>query len=260
MSAFLDLLRLEETRDIEKLDSVSVSSLHAKIIQKKPFLKRLYTDFYQRLKRSIPENALAGTIVELGSGGGFLKEMIPQVITSDVMALSHVDKHFSVFDMPFDDGAVDVFLMMDVFHHIKDASSFLQETARCLKKGGRMVMIEPASTLWGRFIWKNFHHEPFDPKAGWSFDGNDPLFSANGALPWIVFGRDLERFRTEFPSLKVLSVRFHTPLCYLFSGGVSMKQLMPSCFYSVIQGLETLLSPLNSFLGMFMTIEVEKIH
>ena len=123
-----------------------------------------------------------------------------------------------------------------------------------------MIMIEPANTFWGRFIWKNFHHEPFNPDGEWSVDGNDPLFSANEALPWIVFVRDNEKLRRDFPLLKVLSMRCHSPLRYLLSGGVSLKQLLPSFCYPAIKGLELIASPLNQYLGMFMTIAVEKIQ
>ena len=35
------------------------------------------------------------SILELGSGGGFLKEMYPAIITSDVLQLPSVDKVFS---------------------------------------------------------------------------------------------------------------------------------------------------------------------
>ena len=258
MKEILGFLRLEEAKDAGNLDSAAVSSLHAKIIQKKPFLKRLYADFYRELKRSIPCEVDSKSIVELGSGGGFIKELIPQTITSDVVPLPHVDKHFSVFRMPFESDSIDAFLMLNVFHHINDAHAFLREIDRCLKIHGRMIMIEPANTFWGRIVWKNFHHEPFNPRGGWSFDGNDPLFSANGALPWIVFDRDRERLHREFPSLRVLSLKPHSPLRYLLSGGVSMKQLLPSCFYPVVKGIETIMSPLNRYLGMFMTIEVEK--
>ena len=258
MKKLLDYLRLGEVKDLEGLDSTAVSLLQANIIRKKPFLKRLYVDFYKQLKLSIPGDISSKSIVELGSGGGFIKELIPQAVTSDVIPLPHVDKNFSVFNMPFGKNTVDVFLMLNVFHHISDASSFLKEIERCLKSHGRVIMIEPANTFWGRIIWKNFHHEPFDPEGGWSFEGSDPIFSANEALPWIVFCRDRERLHTEFPSLKVLSIKPHSPLSYIVSGGVSMKQLLPSCLYHAVRAFEMILSPFNRYLGMFMTIEIEK--
>ena len=50
MKKLLDYLRLGEVKDMEGLDSAVVSLLQANIIRKKPFLKRLYVDFYKQLK------------------------------------------------------------------------------------------------------------------------------------------------------------------------------------------------------------------
>ena len=148
--------------------------------------------------------------------------------------------------------------MIDVFHHIKTPRSVLTEMERCLKPGGKIIMIEPANTWWGRFIFQNFHHEPFNPAAGWSIEGEGPMSDANGAQPWIVFKRDQEQFLKEYPKLRINRFRCHTPIRYLISGGVSMRQLAPTFMYPVIRGLEMLISPLNPLLGMFCTIELEK--
>ena len=231
--------------------------LHQKIIRSKPFLKKLYTDFYRRLGRRCPDLAQK-TCVELGSGGGFLKEVYPSVLTSDVVPLPGVDKVFSVLEMPFGDGAVDYFLMFNVFHHVPDAGKFLGELDRCLKPGGKAVMIEPANTLWGRFIYKNFHHEAFDPAGSWRLPKAAPLSSANAALPWIVFHRDRKIFQEDFPRLKLTEFKAHTPLKYLVSGGVSMHPLVPSCAYAALNAFERLLSPLDPVIGMFYTIELSK--
>ena len=51
----------------------------------------------------------------------------------------------------------------------------------------------------------------------------------------------------------------HTPLLYLLSGGVSLRQLLPSFTYGAVRLLEALLKPLNPYGGMFMTVEIEKI-
>jgi len=256
----IKLLKLPEIRKIDNIDDTSTTLLHAKIIQSKSFLKKLYIDFYNQFKSALSEDIKDKIFVELGSGGGFIKEVIPNVITSDVMVLPNVDKHFSALNMPFENNTVDAFFMIDVFHHINDASSFLKELNRCLKIGGKVVMIEPANTLWGRFIWKNFHHEPFELSGNWSFNETGPLSSANGALPWIVFLRDRERLEREFSSLKMESIRIHTPLRYLISGGVSIRQLLPSSFYDIVKGLEKVLEPFNEYLAMFMTVSLKKIE
>lgn len=253
-----DKLKLDETRGIQDLDAPQATLVHARVIRKKAFLERLYIDFYNELRRGLSENIDGKYIVELGSGGGFIKEVIPQAITSDVMELPNVDKQFSATDMPFEDQSVDAFLMIDVLHHINDTKRFLKEMTRCLKQGGKVCMIEPANTPWSRFIYKNFHHEPFDPSAGWGFEGQGPLTSANGAIPWIVFFRDREIFEKEFTDLSIERLCVHTPLRYLLSGGLTIRQLLPSSLYSAVKLCERLLSPFHRFTGMFLSIELKK--
>lgn len=254
----IERLRLPERKSIQDLDDPQTTLLHAEIIRKKPFLKRLYVDFYNQFKRTI-SNPDTKLLVELGSGGGFIKDVIPNVITSDIMELPNVDKRFSALDMPFEDNTVDAYFMIDVLHHISNAHAFFKELQRCLKVGGKIIMIDVANTLWGRFIHQNFHHELFDPHGGWGVQGSGPLSSANGAIPWIIFERDRMRFEKEFPSLKILKLKPHTPFRYLASGGLSMRQLVPSFAYNVVKTVEIILSPFNRFLGMFLTVEIEKV-
>ena len=80
------------------------------------------------------------------------------------------------------------------------------------------------------------------------------------AIPYIIFQRDIQQFRKEFPDLKIRSIRFHTPFKYLISGGLSFRQLLPPLTYPLVDFLEWLLTPLNRYLGMFMTIELEKVY
>ena len=51
----------------------------------------------------------------------------------------------------------------------------------------------------------------------------------------------------------------HTPLRYLLSGGLTLRQLVPSFTYPAIKAVEYTLSPVNNLLGMFQTIELEKV-
>ncbi|MGD0078507.1 MAG: class I SAM-dependent methyltransferase [Sedimentisphaerales bacterium] len=255
--AFWDLLKLPETRDIKNLDDPATTLLHAKILRSKALLKKLYSDFYRQFRKVVeqPENKM---LVELGSGGGFIKEIIPNTITSDVLDIEGVDKVFSATDMPFGSCSVDAFFMFDVLHHIAEPRRFFSEANRCLKPGGRIVMIEPTNTLWARFVFKNYHHELFDPQGGWGFEQQSPLTTANGAMPWIILIRDRTIFEQEYPGLRIVSIRNHTTLVYLFSGGFTMRQLLPRFLYPVIRAIEYFLSPFKNQLGMFMTIVIEK--
>jgi SAM-dependent methyltransferase len=258
MMKIIEWLRLPETREIEELDDPATTLLHGDIIQRKPFLKKLYIDFYKQLARTVPELD-SKVVVELGSGGGFIKEVIGNAITSDILDLPNIDKVFSASGIPFEDDSVDAFFMFDVLHHICDPRAFFREALRCLKVGGRIVMIEPANTLWARFIYKNFHHECFDPQGRWELDETGPLSVGNGAVPWIIFRRDRQIFEAEFPSLRIIGIRNHTPMRYLLSGGLTLRQLVPGLAYPVIKAIEFVLSPLNNWLGMFQTIQLEKV-
>ena len=254
----LDWLRLPETADVENLDDPATSLLHGRIIRQKAFLTKTYRSFYRVFQRAAEPEIAGKTLVELGSGGGFIKDVIPNAITSDVMELPNVDRVFSAMEMPFADESVDAFFMIDVLHHISDTRVFLRQAQRCLKANGKIIMIEPANTLWARFVYTHFHHEGFDPAGRWGLEGTGPLSSANGAIPWIVFCRDRKMFESELPNLRIQQVRSHTPLRYLLSGGLSLRQLLPGFAYPVIRGLEILLWPLNGVLGMFLTIELQK--
>ena len=254
----IEWLKLPETRCIKDLDAPPTTLLHAEIIRNKPFLRKLYIDFYKQLRKAVPEPEKK-VLVELGSGGGFIKEVIGNCVTSDILDLPNIDMVFSASNMPFEETSVDAFLMVDVFHHLADSKAFFKETLRCLKVGGKIVMIEPANTLWSRFIYTNFHHELFDTQAQWGLEGIGPLSQGNGAIPWIIFSRDREIFENEFPSLKVVRMRNHTPLRYLLSGGFTLRQLVPSFTYPVIKAIEYTLSPINDWLGMFQTIELQKV-
>ena len=256
--ALCDLLKLPAARGISDLDDPGTTALHRAIIAKKPFLKRLYADYYAFFRQAVPPPLEGKTMVELGSGGGFIKDVIPNAITSDVLPLAWVDRSFSALEMPFGAETVDAFFMFNVLHHLPDAERFFSELTRCLKPGGAVVMIEPANTCWSRFVYQRFHHERFDPAADWSLAAGGPLSAANDALPWIIFTRDRARFEQRFPQLTIKRVSPHTPLRYVLSGGVSMRQLLPAWMYTPVKAFEWLLTPLHGLLGMYQTIELEK--
>ena len=239
------------------LDAPERTLIHKEIILSKPFLKKLYLEWYGVFLGEFQKFA-PGTVVELGSGGGFLKELMPNIITSDIIPLPSTDMTFSALKMPFEDGTLDGLCMIDTFHHLPDARLFLSEANRTLKKNGKLIMIEPANTHWGRFIYSNFHHEPFYPDGSWQIADSGPLSGANGSLPWIVFIRDRLEFNRLYPELTIEQITFNTPLRYLLSGGVSFKPLVPDFSYLFFRGLDKFLVHISNQFAMFMTIKIKK--
>lgn len=253
-----DIFRMPEIKKIKDLDDPSTSDVHRGIIKKKYFLKRVYVDFYEEFKKLIFDDIIDGTVVELGSGGGFIKEIMPGVITSDVNISVPLDIKFSVDNIPFKDGSVSVFLLLNVFHHFSDPLACITEMNRCLKDGGRIIMIEPANTFFKRLVDNNFHYESFGFKGGWHAQRGGPLTCSNQALPWIIFSRDRALFEKKFPGLKIKNITLHNNFRYVISGGLTYRQLLPSCMYGAVRMFEKSVSGLRNYLGYFQTIELKK--
>lgn len=240
---------------MKNLDDKDSIVEHSVLIRRKPILYKIYKKFYTILSSaSVP----SGKKIELGSGGGFIKQFISNIITSDVILSDGIDKVFSATKIPYRDKTISAFYMIDTFHHIKNPRKALSEMSRCLKKGGKIIMIEPYNSVWGRFIYQNFHHENFDPNTDWKIMGHGRMSDANGAIPWIIFERDRKRFDKEFPNLVIKKFKPHTPFAYLLSGGLSKPQLIPTFTYPILEEFENFLKPLNRWLGMFVYIEIQK--
>ena len=238
-----------------RLDDPATTKLRRCIISSKPFLAAIYREWYSILAAELPHGR--GAVVELGSGAGYCDRYIPGVITSDVFSYRTVQLVADAQEMPFHNGSLRAIVFTDVMHHIPDVRRFFAEASRCLRPGGRILMIEPWVTPWSRFIYERFHHEPFLPDAdSWSFPSTGPLSGANGAIPWIVFERDRHRFESEFPQLVIEQTRPFLPFRYLISGGIAMRSLMPGFTHTLWVYLERLLEPRMSSLAMFAFVSV----
>lgn len=243
------------TRGLD-LDSPATTALRRRIVREKGFLRRLYEEWYRLVRAALPD--FEGPVLELGSGAGFMDEFIEDLVTSEVFLVAGARVVLDGTRLPFESKSLRAIVMTDVFHHLPAARAFLSEALRCLKPGGRVVMIEPWVTPWSRFVYRRFHHEPFEPEAAqWEFPAGGPLSSANGALPWIVFERDKAVLGREFPGLEVREVRPLMPMAYLWSGGVGMRALLPGSAYRPWRALEGAVKAIERKAAMFALIVVE---
>lgn len=235
------------------VDDPRTTLLRREIIQDKAFLRALYCEWYQRIIRALPIQK--DTVLELGSGAGFFQQFLPEAITSEVFETPGVSLIADARDLPLSNHSLDAIVMTDVFHHIPDVDRFLSEASRCVRPGGKIVMIEPWRTSWSEWIYTHLHSEPFCPDGNWKIPSSGPLSGANGALPWIVFRRDRALFETRYPQWHVKNIEPIMPFSYLLSGGVSMRSLMPGWMYRPIRILERLL--FQRHWAMFALIELE---
>ncbi len=239
------------------VDSPDTTRLRRTIIATKPFLRRIYEEWYAEIVTHVPDGE--GRVLELGSGAGFLQEHVPDVIRSEVFWCPDVNVILDARDLPFQHASLRAIVMTDVLHHIPDVRRFFANAAGAIREGGALVMIEPWVTSWSRFVYGRFHHEPFRPAADdWSFPAAGPLSSANGALPWIVFERDRTAFASEFTEWRVESIRPGMPLRYLLSGGVSLRSLMPGWTFGAWRGVERAMGPWMKDCAMFATIVLRR--
>lgn len=228
------------------------------IIREKAFLSRLYEEWYDLVRTRIPGGG--GLVIELGSGAGFMKERIPGLIATDVLVVEGVDRVLPAQGpWPFADGALRAVVMTDVLHHIGDPRGFFREATRTVRPGGAVVMIEPWVTPWSASVYRRLHSEPFRPESEtWEFPSSGPLSGANGALPWIIFQRDRQRFNQEFPDWSVAAIEPLMPLAYLLSGGVSLRSFAPGWAYRFCRALERPLERLGGAAAMFALIVLER--
>ena len=68
-----------------------------------------------------------GLVVEIGSGAGFAKSFIPDIITSDILPYDGVDKVVDATKLPLENESVRLLCMLNVFHHIREVEKFLRE-------------------------------------------------------------------------------------------------------------------------------------
>lgn len=253
----IEFLKHPLTRHLA-LDDPTTTLLRHAIVREKGFLRKIYEEWYEWIASVVPVGT--SPVLELGSGAGFLDEHIPGLVTSEVFFNPGVRVVLDGVALPFTDASLKAIAMVDVFHHIPDTRAFLSEAARCIKPGGRLLMVEPWVTPWSRVVYSRLHHEPFDPGAlDWRFPAAGPLSSANSALPWIVFERDRSAFASAFPEFAIAEITVERPLTYLLSGGVSLRSLMPGFSYAFWRTLEKLLTPVDRALGMFAKISLERL-
>lgn len=229
------------------------------ILDSKTSLRKLYLEAYQEYSQCIAKSPPNGLLLECGSGLGFAEDIIPGLFSSDIKSYSSVDIVLDATKLPFKNASTSAIMMHNVFHHIPDVESFFSEAVRCLKSGGRILISDEYPGIFAKYIYKYIHFEHFDHQStSWSFPSDDPLIDANGALAWIVFVRDIERFRLRFPKLKLERFTTHTPLRYWLCGGMKRWSLLPNNLFNLASRIDKLLIKVSPRLGSFVYIELVK--
>ncbi|MEC7276634.1 MAG: methyltransferase domain-containing protein [Bdellovibrionota bacterium] len=259
--SILNLLRHPLAAHNRNLDDEETDSIHRDIIISKPFLIKIYALFYKKILIEFKSKNLNDLkIIEVGAGGFNSNYFHPSIITTDLVTTPHIKETQDAQKLRYEDNSLDGIILIDVLHHIPKPKMFFEEAQRCLKKGGKLIMIEPYYSAWGSLVYKNLHHEPWYDIEDWDIPqtSGGRLSDANMLMPHNIFIRDIEKFKNEYKGLDVYEIEKINCFYYLISGGLSYISLLPGFLAPLIFFAEKLLTPFYKWLAMHMVIKIEK--
>ena len=211
--------------------------------QRKPALQRAYRDFHRRLAAHV-DTSIAGKIVELGSGIGNIRDVIPNCLRTDLFPNPWIDQVENAYALTFDDGEVSHLILFDVFHHLEFPGTALRECRRVLAPRGRVIIFDPYVSLAGRIVYGPLHHEPigddraiistapasFDPQQHhyYAAQGNTTRMFWKGESPDAIEGWE------------VVARERLGAWAYALTGGYSKPQLYPASLYPLMTGVDRL--------------------
>lgn len=205
---------------------------------KKPILRRIYHKFYKLVSSYIDYN-LPGKIVEIGSGIGNLKSVVPQAICTDLFNNPWIDQVENAYKLTFGNNSISNLILFDVLHHLEFPGTVLKEFKRVLTQGGRIIIFEPAVSLLGSLIYGVFHHEPtiLMKKIKWEAPpdfnpDNVDYYAAQGKASRIFYKKKYVEYLQDW---KVICRKRMSSIAYVGSGGYSKPQLYPGFLMPVIE-------------------------
>ncbi|MGB0744398.1 MAG: methyltransferase domain-containing protein, partial [Opitutales bacterium] len=160
-------------------------------------------DYYASLYRDMADEGIGARPLEIGSGIAASREFLPRLTTSDIVKTPYVDRAVSAYDIPLPE-AGNVWtsiLALDVFHHMREPLRFIESASRALEPGGKIILMEPCASVFGRCFYSLFHVEPMERKSiepPCSFEPNGPDSSyANMAIAYELVNRHREWFNLQ---------------------------------------------------------------
>lgn len=195
---------------------------------RKPRLREIYHEFYRKIAARL-DPRIPGLIVELGSGMGTIKEVIPNCITTDLFPNPWLDRQENAYRLSFGDNSVSHLILFDVWHHLRFPGTALREFHRVLAPGGRLILFEPAASWTGRFVYHYFHHEPVALKNAITWEA-PPTFSPLDADYYASQGSATRHFwwreaHSRLDGWQLAEVNPLPSFEYFASGGFSGPQI-----------------------------------
>jgi SAM-dependent methyltransferase len=229
------------------LNHKNLDKKNRKAYKEKSLLRLIYKNYYKQILNQITIINKYPNI-EIGSGGGNIKEVIPNCITTDQFIDNKIDQVENIYNLSFKNNSISNIILLDVFHHLEFPRLAINEMNRVLVKNGRIIMIEPAMGFIPKIIFKIFHEEPigFNIKIKWDqlpekIPDLNEYFAAQ-SLPWRAFVNKEFNINDSF---NIKLVKLFSDFSYLASGGYSYPSFYPKLIYPLIKQIDNFLSILS---------------
>lgn len=228
---------------------------------RKPLLQRIYRDFYNEIAGEL-RSGLPGETVEIGSGIGNLKTVLPEALATDIFPNPWLDRVENAYAMSFERGSIANLILFDVWHHLEYPGTALAEFRRVLMSGGRLIIFDPAIGILGRIVYGLFHHEPLALKdeISWhapvDFSPSEmTYYAAQGNAQRIFFSgegaSELNDWRTVRQSL-------FAAIPYVASGGFRGPQLYPERLLPALRVIDRMASRVPALFATRLLVTLEK--
>lgn len=226
----------------------------------KPVLREIYRDFHRLLARYLSN--VPGETVEIGSGIGNIKEVIPQCVRTDILSNPWNDRQENIYQLSMADCSAANLILFDVFHHLEYPLDALDDCRRVLNTGGRLLVFDHAMSAAGLLFSKFAHHEREGFAKGYKLRAMNPAqlqaprYYADHANAWRIFergfGKLLEPAWTKVAVLKLPAVK------WLLSGGYRGPCFVSSGNERLVARLEKIASFAASLCALRVLVVLEK--
>jgi SAM-dependent methyltransferase len=188
------------------------------------------------------------SILEVGAGAAISEIFLKQpIVRTDILPFNefNVLGDCAMERLPFKDSSFDAVLAFDSIHHSDQPSKAILELLRVIRKGGKIIIVEPFVSPLSYLPYKIFHYE----ETSWNFkeQGSIELSLRNlnpetgdQGVSRFVINQLSNRRSTNFPKL-IVSITYLSPFSFFATGGVSKPLKTPKIFVNFLIQVEKLI-------------------